>query len=306
MTAMATVPGARIVRGDVRQPRAAGSAPRRVLSLAPRAVPRRLIWRLWFGTRVAMFGWLIAAFGMIFVHAALPIAEIWRPAYDRAAMATIGVVEPSGSSEDDRPIYRVHYTFVDMAGVERSGESFTQDGTVTGTRVVDYVTDDPDASCLGGMRGRPFGWFPLVVLTFPVVGLWLALSQLRTGRMATRLLRHGVPTRGRLVEKRETSASIDENLIFELTFEYEVGGIQHRTAVKTLSPAPLEDDAEEPMLYDPQDPSIATPLDHLPGEPRIASDGTLLAIPGIAVHVLVMPIVTAGMVVATALQLLLS
>jgi hypothetical protein len=303
---MATVPGARIVRGDVRQPRAVGAAPRRVLSLAPRPVSRRLIWRLWFGTPIAAFGWMFAAFGMIFVYAALPIAEIWRPAYDRSAMATIGVVEPSGSSEDDQPIYRVHYTFADMAGVQRSGESFTQDGTVTGTRVVDYVTDDPDVSCLGGMRGRPFGWFPLVVLLFPVVGLCLALPQLRTGRVATRLLRHGVQTRGRLVEKRATSTSLNDDPVYELTFEYEVGGTRYQAAVKTLSPAPLEDDAEEPMLYDPQDPSIATPLDHLPGEPRIASDGTLLAIPGIAVHVLVMPIATAGLSVATVLQLLLS
>lgn len=51
---------------------------------------------------------------------------------------------------------------------------------------------------------------------------------------------------------------------------------------------------------------LISPLDHLPGEPRIASDGTLLAIPGIGVHVLVCPLVTAGLVAATVLQLLLS
>jgi hypothetical protein len=303
---MAKVPGARILRGDVRQRRAAGSTPCRVLSLAPRPVPRRLIWRLWFGTPIAAFGWLFAAFGMVATYAALPRAELLRPAYDRAATATIAAVEPSGSSENDQPIYRVRYTFRDDAGVQRTGESFTRDRTMGETRIVDYVADEPEVSCLDGMRRRPFGGLVFIVLLFPVVGLCLALPQLRTGRVATRLLRHGVQTRGRLVEKRATSTSLDDDPIYELTFEYEVGGIQHRAAVKTLSPALLEDDAEEPMLYDPQDPSIATPLDHLPGEPRIASDGTLLAIPGIAVHVLVMPIATAGLVVATVAQLLLS
>jgi len=44
---------------------------------------------------------------------------------------------------------------------------------------------------------------------------------------------------------------------------------------KTHEPEHLQDDAEEPLLYDPIRPSRATLLDHLPGAPRIDDMGQI-------------------------------
>jgi len=64
--------------------------------------------------------------------------------------------------------------------------------------------------------------------------------------------------------------------------------------VETLDPSPLEDEALEPMLYDPLAPARATTLDHLPGSPRITAVGALESRPGIAVYVLICPLAFAA------------
>lgn len=86
--------------------------------------------------------------------------------------------------------------------------------------------------------------------------------------------------------------------VMALTFEYEVGGTKHRAVVKTLETSKLEDEPLEPMLYDPVAPERATTLDHLPGSPRITTDGQLRSRPGFAAHVLLCPCVVLAEVVA--------
>src|SRR6185436_12798092 len=116
---MSEFPGARVVRGgeggrEGRSGSGGEAAPQqgRVLRLAPRALPRSLVWRLLFGG-IAGFGWLFAAFGMVFVLGFLPSLDLRSPSYDRQTHATITGIEETGSSENERPIYRVSYTFVD-------------------------------------------------------------------------------------------------------------------------------------------------------------------------------------------------
>ena len=295
---MADLPEARIVKDGGPRPATAGDAPAHVLRLAPRALPWRLVWRLWFGGTLGMFGWFFAGFGLLFCLIFLPLSELWTPDYDRTATATITRVEETSTSENDQTIYEAHYTFVDERGVTRTGSSYTKDPSPGGTREVEYLAEDPDDSRLVGMRSRPFGWWAGFVLIFPIVGLAIAIPQLVAGRRAVRLLRHGVETRGRLVRKEATNVTVNKRPVMALTFRFDVGGRTHGATVKTLNTAPLEDDAEEPMLYDPYDPSRATTLDHLPGSPRVTSDGRIDARPGIAIHVLIMPAVTAVLLLA--------
>src|SRR5690348_4204556 len=128
---MSEIPGARVVRGGEGEGgsrRGGGVAPEgRVLRLAPRALPRALVWRLIFGGPIVVFGWLFAAFGMAFVLVFLPMLDLSFASYDRQASARTTSIEATSSSENERTIYRVHYAFVDEVGVERRGESYTTD-----------------------------------------------------------------------------------------------------------------------------------------------------------------------------------
>ncbi len=51
---MSEIPGARVVRGGDGL----------VLRLAPRALPRALVWRLWFGGTIATVGWIFTVVGL--------------------------------------------------------------------------------------------------------------------------------------------------------------------------------------------------------------------------------------------------
>jgi hypothetical protein len=295
------LPTARVVRvGETDAANAGTGAPSApVLRLAPRALPGRLIVRIWFGTPLAWVGWLFAAIGMVACMVFLPVSELWSPDYDRTTVATITGLEETNSSENDRRIYRARYTFVDERGVTRTGASYTTDPSLAGEHPVEYVAGDPGASRLAGMRSRPFSAWVAFVLLFPLVGLAIAIHQLVAGRRATCLLRRGVETRGRLVGKRTTNIQINNQPVMALTFEYEAGGRTYRAEVRTLTPSLLEDDAEEAMVYDPYHPARATTLDHLPGAPRVTADGEIAARPGIAVHFLLLPAVTVLLLAAT-------
>jgi hypothetical protein len=148
-------------------------------------------------------------------------------------------------------------------------------------------------------------WVVLLVLVFPVVGLWFATRGFASGRRSLRLLRLGVETTGKLLRKKPTRIEINDQPVMALTFEYFVDGDRFTTVVNVLDTQPLEDDAREPMICDPWDRSIATTLDHLPGSPRITGDGELACDPGFGVHLLLLPIATAALIVATIVQLII-
>jgi hypothetical protein len=276
-----------------------------VLRLAPRALPRALIWRLIFGGPLVVFGWLFAAIGMVAALVFLPMLDLSFGDHDRQASATLTSVEETSSTENEHRIYRVRYTFLDEAGLVRHGESYTTDPpSVSGSWRVDYRSGDPSESQLHGMRRRPFSPLFLFVLVFPIVGLGLVIWQLPAARRNVRLLRYGAETRGKLVRKRETRVTVNDTPVMALTFEYEVCGKTYSTMVKTLQPAPLEDDEREAMLYDPQSPSRATTLDHLPGSPKVTAGGELEARPGTAFHLLILPVLFVGLFAATVIRLI--
>lgn len=278
----------------------------RVLRLAPRAVPRALRWRLMFGGWGAVFVWASVVVSLAIALVFLPMVDLGLAALDRQATATLTSVEPTSLSEGDRDVHRVRYTFVDEAGVARRGESYTTDPPAgLGPWQVDYPSGDPSASRLYGMR-RSLLPPILVLLAAPaIIALGVALWWVLRVRRRLWLLRHGAETRGKLVRKRETNVTVDDVPIMALTFEYEVGGRQYFTTVKTLTPRPLEDDAREAMLYDPRSPSRATTLDHLPGSPKVTAGGDLEARLGTVAHLLILPVLSVGLLAATVIRMLL-
>jgi len=289
------LPQTRVVR-DVgeRGSTAYRTAPKN-LRLSPREVPARLVWLLLFGGQIGFFGWLFAAFGMIFVLVFVPRAHVPIVSYDRGAVGEITKVEPTSNHENERTIHRVHYEFTDERSVLRNGVGYSVDPPSVGARRrVDYEGRDPALSALEGTREKPFDWsvIPLVAL-FPIVGLGFAGPQLRRGLRKLRALRYGVETLGKLVQKNEMNMSINERTIMALTFEYEVDGVKYRATEKVLDTSTLEDDPLERMLYDPRDPTLATTLDNLPGSPTITSDDEIAWKPSVAFHVLLLPAIFA-------------
>ena len=154
-------------------------------------------------------------------------------------------------------------------------------------------------------RGKPPGADDMhLAWLLPVAAVALipiVLSMVRSARHL-RLLARGVQTQGMLVSKREVENS--ETSYWHYTFEYKTeAGTTHRALVITDVPEKtLEDDALEPMVYDPDNAEVATTLDHLPGAPQIR-DGNLVARGGGALLV-VLPLATLAAIVTVIVSLI--
>ena len=309
---MPKLPVARVVRDSDRGATndAGGAADGSVLRLAPRPLPRALVWKLLFGGGLTPYAWLFTAIGLAIVCATLPAIDLSFATYDRYADATVTSVEESGRSDNGKLItYRVRYTFRDDAGIEHRDESYTRSRPELGNWLAEYPSGRPSHSRLSGMQRGEASPVALFAILFAVFGFGLAAWRLPEARRNLRTLRHGVETRGRLVRRSETGIVVEtptlgEKPLVELTFEYEAQGKMYAITVETLHPERLEDDEREPMLYDPWAPERATPLDHLPGSPKVTASGELDVRPGIAIHLLVAPIASAVLLVATVVRML--
>ncbi|TBR20536.1 hypothetical protein EPO15_12865 [bacterium] len=147
----------------------------------------------------------------------------------------------------------------------------------------------------GPGTAQPTPWpLYLILFGFPLIGLTFISIGLRKGLRGIRLLRRGMTASGKLVSKEATNTSINKQRVYELTFEFTAAdGKRYRAKASTHEPDTLEDDREEPLLYDPADPNISVLLDDLPGRPRLddesvtrTRDGSvwpLLFVPGLAI-----------------------
>ena len=98
----------------------------------------------------------------------------------------------------------------------------------------------------------------------------------RRGRKAVRLLVSGHQASGVLKSKEATSTQINKRTVYKLTFEFtDDVGQTHEAVAKTHEPEHLQDDDQEPLVYDPLRPAYATMLDHLPGAPRVDEMGQI-------------------------------
>jgi hypothetical protein len=146
---------------------------------------------------------------------------------------------------------------------------------------------------LWGQKNVPTAAY-LVSLIFPLIGAILIANGLRMGIKANRLLAYGKTAAGKLTSKVGTNVQINEKTVYKLTFEFTAeDGYSYEVIAKSHTPEKLEDEAQEPLLYDADDPNYAVMLDSLPGSPRVDERGNIrTASPVQALLSLVLPLVT--------------
>ncbi len=248
----------------------------------PRSVPLMVRLRLLFGGFLNQFGWIFFGFGMIFVwvFGSSTDPKVWLDFRGdlRESQGVIIRCEETNASENDSPIFAYYYEF-ETDGQKHEGMSYSVGGQrALGEKVtVQFPRGRPARSRVKGMRTAMFPAFvlPLVVL-FPFIGLCFMLAGFCKGRKAVRLLANGEQAFGVLKSREPTNTRINNRRVYKLTFEFkdQTGQAREATA-KTHEPESLQDDAEEPLLYDPIRPSYSTMLDHLPGAPRLDEMGQI-------------------------------
>jgi hypothetical protein len=260
----------------------------------PRSVPGSLaIANLFNG--FAQVAWAVLGVGMVFfwifpMNADYSVVSFRGP----LAEATGEVVRvertsfSEGSKSRSRPVYASHYVYF-VADRPLTGTSYSVGRPAEpGQRVtVEYAEADPARSRIAGMRRAPFGPWAMALGIVPLAGLVMLGFASAIGWKRTRLLRAGHLVMGRLKHKRPTSTKVNGRVVHELTFEFGGrDGRRHEVTVRTSAPERLEDEKQEPLLYDPARPSRAYLLDQAPSRPRFGPTGELLGAPRPALRLL--------------------
>lgn len=273
-------------------------------SAPPRRVPMSLVIANLFNG-MSQIGFFVFGFGMVFAWTFGAMADLSVLHFGTltSARGQITQVEQTGASENEQPVYANYYAF-SLAGQRQTGVSYStgEAGTVGAEVEVEYDESDPTWSRIAGMRRGHFGPLVLFVLIFPAIGLAFVFFALRSGWRRSRLLRNGEFTMGRLVGKEPTNVTVNKRRVYELTFEFISRDGQRREAkARTTDTQRLEDEAQEPLLYDPDNPSVAYVLDELPQRPSIDGTGELEGRFGAAIGLIIIPGIVIGANVLAAL-----
>ena len=108
------------------------------------------------------------------------------------------------------------------------------------------------------------------------------------------------PTTGVLKAKRATNTTVNNRRVFELTFAFTArDGRQSEAKARTSITERLQDEREEPLLYNPEKPEDAIMLDEASSRPQFDESGTLQGRPVAAFFSMILPaIVIAANVLA--------
>lgn len=276
-------------------------------SSPPRHVPLSLrIVNLCNG--IAQVGWLVFGFSMIFVWTFVANGDYsfltFRGPFEQATGRIVDVDE-TGASENNSRITAYHYEY-SVSGYPFKGVSYsTSASAATGDSVpVEYAPGHPERSRVAGMRRAMFGPFVLFVLLFPTIALVVIVVAVRIGLKRNHVLQHGVFTTGTLKDIQPTNMRVNRRTVMAATFEFTGrDGQRHETEARTTDTRRLEDEAAEPLLYDPNDPTKAWMLDEAPARPSLTASGDLTGNPVRAVVAAIVPaLVIAGNVLAVYLK----
>jgi transcriptional antiterminator Rof (Rho-off) len=260
---------------------------------APRRVPLSLQIVNFFNG-FSQIGWLVFGFGMIFFWVFALNGDFsfitFRGAHETVD-GRVTSVNNTGASVNRVNVKANHYEY-SVAGTLLSGTSYSNGERVSpGESVtVEYDEDHPSRSRIEGMRRAMFGPGVAMVSLFPLIGLLMLIPATLTGMKRNRLLREGIFTTGKLISKEPTNVTINHRPLFELRFEFTArDGRRFEAKARTTDTRRLEDEAQEALLYDPNDPSRAYVIDEAPARPELEPNGDLRGNPGRAVAVLILP-----------------
>ena len=251
----------------------------------------------------AQIGWFVFGFGMIFFWAFAGNADFSVITFRGDIATTSGKVtrvEETGASENESPVKAHHYQY-SVAGEWLNGTSYTTGGgpSVGDEVVVEYASSTPIRSRIEGMRRAQFGPWAVIVTIFPLIGFLLLYFGGKSGLKRTHLLRSGMFTTARLAGKEPTNMTVNDRRVYELTFEFTSrDGRRCEATARTSDPSRLEDEQQEPLLYDPENPSRAYLLDEAPGRPQIDGLGELQGRPLAAAMSMIIPAIVIGAHVA--------
>lgn len=268
----------------------------RFLASTTRRVGVVLALRVVLGGILGPVGWGVAAFGSVFVWIFgvpdIVVDLVDRPTDLVPVQAVVERAEPTNLQVNEETVYAFHLRAV-VDGVERRGVVYrtgsshrlSPDASVAAqaSRTRDFILTD-------GTRPTQMPWGGVFLGALPLVGLVMVAFAWARHLRGVALLRSGAPAQGKLVRTEPTGATVNDRPVLRYVFTFtDAAGRAHEVSANSHVSDFLVDQAREPVLYDRADPSRAVLLGGLPGDPRVADDGSVTCGDAARVVLLLLP-----------------
>ena len=170
---------------------------------------------------------------------------------------------------NNNPLFEYHYTYSVNGNAPVSG-SFLEyaESYSTGEQIqVEYLIDHPAISRFTGRDRRNYDQIMFLGgVGGLLVGFFFLYSSIRKTRRERKILITGIPAKGKLIQAEPTNLKVNEQTVYNLTFEYTTG--QNKTQMFSLRSHMIRNLSEkhyETIVYDPGEPSSAVIINTLPG-----------------------------------------
>ncbi len=241
----------------------------------PRNISGGLKFKIFFGNPMAIIGIVFFLFGSIFPIVFGSMADFKSAfTFKKTDPSVNGIVvskEETASKENKRRIYDYGYEY-HLNGKVYTGHSFAKDQDIEqgDSIIIQYVPNDLALSRIQNMRSAPFSfWILPLTGIFPLIGLIFLIFSIRSAKKNIYLVQNGILTKGKVLRKEPTSTKVNNQTVYKVFFQFKTqdGNLQE-AFVRSHKAHNLGDEAEEPVVYDSQDPSSAVLLDALPKKIR--------------------------------------
>jgi len=249
----------------------------------PRPVPSSLLVRVVCGNLLHQVGWALVALGLALswgLRVDLSIAEL--------GLLSGSVVEHNGSvrsveatamtsnqgSVETRPVQRIGFEFSDASGAVRQGISYSNDALASGQPVtIEQSRSWPVLARIKGARYSPAGPLGLIALLPALGGLIVVAFGLWLGRRKVALLRKGLLATAKFVDRKETAASVNDEVVWALDYVFRGDDMhEHHAIVRTHRPQQYGE-TDQQVLFAPSRASRALLVATLAGKLRLDSTG---------------------------------
>ncbi|MEM1136313.1 MAG: DUF3592 domain-containing protein [Bacteroidota bacterium] len=272
------------------------------LAHAPRNIPFTTQLEILFGGLTNRIGWPILGLGMVFFwffSLESDLMNINKFSTDLAySQGKVIKVRDTESIINGKKVEEYTYEFWTENGIF-SGKSFSkgQQLNLNNKVEIEYVPANPEFNRIKGFRtaeyGIAVGLLPLIV---PLIGFLMIYLGFRGGKQTIKLLKHGEVGYGKLVRKTATGREINDQVVYQMFFEFKAtDGQRYMTETHTHEAHLLEDEEVEVLLYNKEEPTQSMMFDSMPGEPIINDNGHIKAKGlSVAFSALLVPILAIG------------
>ena len=226
-----------------------------------------------FGRSSFIMGFLFALIGLSFVIF-FSFQINWRilvaDTDDFAdTSAIITAIEETSYTVNENSLFEYSYTYFTGGGNEFSGSFLEFEGSYgMGEEVsIHYLKNFPDTSRISGKDRRNFDRIMFLAgLGGLIIGIIFIYPSVKKTHKERKVLISGRPARAKLVHAEPTNLNINEQTVYNLTYEYSSGNNKSQEfSLRSHMIRNLAEDQYETIIYDPRNPSSPVLIDTLPG-----------------------------------------